>query len=238
MSRLSIAQAARPLAPQRGQALTEAILVLPVLMGLWWAVGLGGDLQHSGMQASGVSRLQAFRAAANSDPLAPDRLRVAVASSPVASASNVRPFGQVERLQGRYEPGAGSRQPAARLLRVQWMADERGLLRATARREVVDRLGLGRDDSLASLASLAITRFTVLASGAAHSSDDTQAQARIGLSQAGWQSAASRSVRAGASLAAAMQRVDRPWRRAALDLDWLMRWQSVVPGRYVARRAR
>ncbi|MEI2417538.1 hypothetical protein V8Z80_15295 [Orrella sp. JC864] len=202
--------------------MAEALLALPVLATLWLAVAYTGTVQHAGMQAADASRLAAFQAAAQADPLHPSAVPATVPGQAAGHGGDLR---------WHREPGA-DRVPAgaghAQALRREWLAHEPGLLKAWASTVVpLPRLLRATQAEPA----VRVVRHTSLATGAAHSSTDLQTQRRIALSSTGWTQAADASMARGARVAAFMKAVDRPWPRTAPDFDWLGAWRAVVPER-------
>lgn len=204
---------------QAGQAMAEALLAVPLLAALWAGIAHVGDLAHAGVRAADLARHHAFLAAARVDPLRPAALH------PVQAREGERI--DTVRLAVRSEmSGATPGEGHARMLRHEWLAQDPGLLRA---RVSVAPRPAWRAGTALKPPQRPLSRYTVVATGAAHSSGDAQAQDRIALSPTGWGEAAALSRQHGMRVAQTMRRVDGPWRRAAPDFDWLRPWQGVVP---------
>ena len=213
---------------QKGQALVEGVLALPLLLGIWLGIAHIGDLLHAASRAADLGRHHAFMAAARVDPL-----------HPAAVASGIRKGSErvdTQRVHALTELGStASGVGHARVLRREWLAHDPGLLRARA--GVTPRQPVRLAPALA-MPTPVLNRYTVIATGAAHSGSDVQAQERIGRSSTGWKDAASLSQRHGHRVADVMSRVDRPWRRPSPDFDWLKPWRGVVPEHLLHREHR
>ena len=227
MSRPALARrGARP-GRQAGQALVEGVLAIPLLIGLWLGVAHVGNLLHAANRAADLGRLHAFLAAARVDPLRPEAIAAGIASSNEAVS--------LRRAAARQDAGHVAFAGDTGALRREWLAHDPGLLHARAR--AVTRAPVRLGPAMA-MPSSALARYTVIATGAAHSSGDAQAQDRIARSATGWGNAADLSRRHGQRIANVMSRVDRPWRRPAPDFDWLRPWQGVVPASLLHRPVR
>lgn len=186
---------------QQGQAVIEALLMLPLLVLLLWAVPWIGGLQFAAQEMAQASR-KAVMAGALGQPLQ-DRHTV----------TGMELSGRTALL-----PGVAPAQVAA--LQDEWFGEGLRLLSAmasTARRD--------RDNA----AWLRITRRTHVASGAGYAHGDADAQRRIGKAPTSWRKAESASLAQARRLKPVLDRLDGPWRRPGLSLDWLSEWADVVP---------
>ncbi|WP_447918927.1 pilus assembly protein [Achromobacter aegrifaciens] len=186
---------------QQGQAVIEALLMLPLLALLLWAVPWIGGLQFAAQEMAQASR-KAVMAGALGQPLQ-DRHTV----------TGMELSGRAALL-----PGVAPPQVAA--LQDEWFGEGLTLLStmaSTARRD--------RDNA----AWLRITRRTYVASGAGYAHGDADAQRRIGKAPTSWRKAESASLAQARRLKPVVDRLDGPWRRPGLSLDWLSKWADVVP---------
>ena len=195
---------------QGGFALLEASLVIALLLALSAGVALLGEWHGHGLHATHASRLRVFDAAHGGG----DYASAMAAASPIA---------------GRHAPPSGFSLPggaAAADLRRDWNMASDGLLPAHAGVHA-RRQGNGTGAGL-------LRRSTALISGAGHAPGDRETQARIADNRAAWRGVASRTQRAGRQVAAALNRIDAGWGRAAPEFDWLSRWADLVPNERLA----
>lgn len=184
---------------QQGQAMAEALLVLPGLALVLLAIGWLGRLQFSAQMLLQASRMTAMASAAG-------------ASNPGQSGFQV----QLENVPLR----SGADGSNHTLPRAEWLGGEVRLVSATARGAVA---GAGP------WSVMTLQRRTSVALGAGRASNDADAGRRIAAATTTWRQVADRSqavARAAGPVAAA---TDAPWRRAPLALDWLSAWADVVP---------
>jgi hypothetical protein len=184
---------------QRGQAVVEALLMLPLLALLPWAVSWIGGLQFSAQEMAQASRKAAMAAA----------LGQPVQDSGVAAARG---------LSGAARPLAGVAPPRLAALQDVWFGAGLQLLSVEASTASQG----GREP-------LRIARRTYVASGAGHAHGDADAQRRIGRAPESWRRAADGSLGQARRLNPLVDRMDGPWRRPRLSPDWLSAWQDVVP---------
>jgi hypothetical protein len=184
---------------QRGQAVVEALLMLPLLALLPRAVSWIGGLQFSAQEMAQASRKAAMAAALG---------------QPMQDSGIVAARG----LSGAARPLAGVAPPRLAALQDAWFGAGLQLLSAEAG---TARQG-GREP-------LRIARRTYVASGAGHARGDADAQRRIGQASESWRRAADGSLGQARRLKPLVDRMDGPWRRPRLSLDWLSAWQDVVP---------
>ncbi|HEY9275215.1 pilus assembly protein [Achromobacter sp.] len=191
----------RILARQQGQALIEALLMLPLLALLLWAASWIGGLQFAAQEVAQASR------------------KAAMAGALGQPTQNLRaPSGAVLSRKASSLPGIAPLQVSA--LQDEWFGVDLKLLSATASTARRDR-----DNAV----WLRRARRTHVASGAGYAHGDTDAQRRIGRAPTSWLRAESASLAQARRLKPVVDRLDGPWRRPALSLDWLSEWADVVP---------
>ncbi|WP_447988376.1 pilus assembly protein [Achromobacter spanius] len=186
-------------ARQQGQAIVEALLMLPLMAVLVWAVSWVGGLQFSAQQLSQVSRKTAMFGALG-QPVAP-------AHSTVAAGLRQR----ILELPG-IAPSNMS------VLQGEWFGDGLRLLSVYAR-AMPSRKGQAP----------IIARHAHVAIGAGHAHGDADARRRIGNAPTAWRQVERASLAQARRVGPATRRMDGPWRRAALQTDWLSAWADVVP---------
>lgn len=191
----------RPGRRQRGQAVIEALLMLPLMALLLWAVAGIGSLQFSAQQTTQASR-KAVMSGALGQPLqalrAPAGMGLSSDAAPLSGVAAPRVAG----LQDEWF-GAGLRMLSVEV----WTQPQ------------------ARDPS----AWLPIARRISVASGAGHAHSDADAQRRVGVARTAWHQAGQRSLSEAARMERPVERVDGPWGRPKLSLDWLSSWADVVP---------
>jgi len=198
----------RTRARQQGQALIEALLMLPLLALLLWAASWIGGLQFAAQEVAQASRKTAM-AGALGQPM-----------------QNLHaPGGMALSRKASSLPGIAPSQVTA--LQDEWFGAELQLLSATASTARRDR-----DNA----AWLRIARRTHVASGAGYAHGDADAQRRIGRAPTSWRNAGRASLAEARRLKPVIDRLDGPWRRPGLSLDWLSEWADVVPADRLARR--
>ncbi|KGE01520.1 pilus assembly protein TadE [Achromobacter sp. RTa] len=191
------------LSRQHGQAVVEALLMLPLLAVLAWAVSRIGGLQFSAQELAQASR-KAAMAAALGQPL-----------KDLAAAA--RPG-----LSGTARPLAGVAPARMAALQDAWFDGGLQLLSVEARQGGPE--------------APRISRRTHVASGTGHAHGDADAQRRIGRAPDSWRRAESDSLAQARRLKHLIDRMESPWRRARLSLDWLSAWADVVPPDRLGRR--
>lgn len=193
---------------QQGQAVIEALLMLPIMALLLWAVvGIGG-LQFSAQQTTQASRKAAMSGALGQP------LQTLHASSGMASSANASAL-----------PGVAT--PRVSALQGEWFGAGLRMLSVEVRTQ--PRTG---DPS----AWLPIARRISVASGAGHAHSDADAQRRVEASRTGWLQAGQRSLSEAARMEGPIGRVDSPWGRPKLSRDWISRWADVVPADRLGNR--
>lgn len=195
-------------ARQRGQAVVEALLMLPPLVLLLWAVPWIGGLQFAAQEMAQASR-KAVMAGALGQPM-----------------QGLHAAGGME-LSGGASPLLGIAPPQVAALQDEWFGEGLQLLSAT-----VSTTRRDRDNA----AWLRIARRTHVASGAGYAHGDADAQRRIGRAPTAWRGAESASLAQARRLKSVVDRLDGPWRRPGLSLDWLSEWADVVPADRLALR--
>lgn len=191
---------------QRGQALVEALLIVPMLIVAFLAVAWIGKLQFSAQEMAQLSR-RAVMAAASGAPVA----------SPQTGAS----------VAGRAQAMAGGMASANAALQNEWFGAELRLMSVSAQTAVA---GTARWDAAR------IQRRTSVATGAGHADGDDDARRRVGAAPTSWGRAANRSLSLARSVGGAVGRVDAPWGRPAISTDWLSPWADLVPADRVGKR--
>ncbi|MGS1106629.1 pilus assembly protein [Achromobacter anxifer] len=193
---------------QQGQALIEALLMLPLLALLLWAGTWIGGLQFAAQEMAQASR-KAAMAGALGQPMQNQRA----------------PRGMA--LSGKAGPLPGIAPARVSALQDEWFGVGLRLLSATASTARHDR---------DTAAWLHITRRTHVASGAGYAHGDADTQRRIGRAPTSWRKAESASLAEARRLKPVIDRLDGPWRRPGLSLDWLSEWADVVPADRLANR--
>jgi hypothetical protein len=195
-------------ARQQGQALVEALLMLPLLALLLWAASWIGGLQFTAQEMAQASRKTAM-AGALGQPMRNSSVSGGMTLSDKASTlSGIAPA-QVNALQD------------------EWFGVDLKLLSVTASAARFDR-----DRA----AWLRIARRTHVASGAGYAHGDADTQRRIGRAPTSWYRAERTSLAEARRLKPIVDRLDGPWRRPGLSLDWLSEWADVVPQERFVRR--
>lgn len=184
---------------QQGQAMAEALLVLPGLALVLLAIGWLGRLQFSAQMLLQASRMTAMASAAGAPNPGQSGFRVQLEHVPLHSGAD----------------GFNHTLPQA-----EWLGGEARLVSATA---------CGAVTGAGPWSVMTLQRRTSVALGAGHASNDADAGRRIAAATTTWRQFADRSqavARVAGPVAAA---TDAPWRRAPLALDWLSAWADVVP---------
>ncbi len=197
-------------ARQRGQAVVEALLMLPLLVLLLCAVPWIGGLQFAAQEMAQASR-KAAMAGALGRPL-----------QDLRAVTDMNLSGGADLLPGVVPP-----QVAA--LQDEWFGAGLKLLSVTA--------STGRRDRDAP-AWLRISRRTHVASGAGYAHGDADTRRRIGKAPVAWRNAESASLVQARRLKPVIERLDAPWKRPGLSLDWLSAWADLVPADRLGRRKR
>ena len=193
---------------ERGQAVVEALLMLPLMAVLLWAVSDIGVMQFSAQRTTQASR-QAVMAAALGQPLATLR---APAGMDLASTDQAW-------------PGAVA---AGGALQDEWFGAAMNLLSVNVR-------ALPRPGN--AMFGLPIQRHISVASGAGYAHDDADAQRRVGASPTGWLQASRTSLAEAERMRRQVNKVEAPWGRPTLSPDWLSAWGDVVPDERLGKRA-
>lgn len=193
---------------EQGQAVVEALLMLPLMAVLLWAVSDIGAMQFSAQRATQASR-QAVMAAALGQPVSTLRA----------------PWGM--DLAGEAQTGAGSATPGA-ALQDEWFEGAMQMLSVRVR-------SLPAPGN--ALFGLPVSRHMSVASGAGYAHGDADAQRRVGASSTGWLQAGRTSLAEAGRMQPHVGRAEAPWGRPALSRDWLSAWGDVVPGDRLGRRA-
>jgi hypothetical protein len=192
---------ARRLDRQQGQAAVEALLLLPLMAVMVWAVSGIGSLQFAAQQMSQASRKAAMSSA----------LGQQLPSSWVRASS-------VMTSQAKALPGIAP--PRVSALQDEWFGA--GLQLLTVKAQTVPTRGSGE-------LAPSIARLTRVAIGAGHAHGDADAQRRIGNAPTAWRQAEKTSLVQARRVGALAQRMDGPWGRSAVSMDWLSAWADLVP---------
>ncbi|MFD4839894.1 pilus assembly protein [Achromobacter sp. NPDC058515] len=198
----------RPAKRQQGQAVIEALLMLPLMSLLLWAVAGIGSLQFSAQQTTQASR-KAVMSGALGQPLQTLRAPAGMGLSSDAMAL----------------PGVAA--PRVSALQDEWFGAGLRMLSVEVRAQAQPR---------GPSAWPPIARRLSVASGAGHAHGDADAQRRVGSARAAWHQAAQSSLSEAARMARPVARVDAPWGRPALSLDWLSAWADVAPADRLGNR--
>lgn len=199
----------RVAARQQGQAIVEALLMLPLMAVVVWAVSWVGGLQFSAQQLSQASRKTAMSGAMG---------------QPVAPTNSVA----VTRHRLRIQELPGIAPPNMSVLQGEWFGVGLRLLSVYAR-------STPSQEGLAPI----IARHAHVAIGAGHAHGDADARRRIGTAPTAWRQVERASLAQARRVGPATRRMDGPWGRAELQTDWLSAWADVVPpDRLGARKGR
>lgn len=198
----------RHIACQQGQAMLEALLLLPLMAVIVWAVAGIGSLQFLAQQMSQASR-KAVMSGALGQPLAPSWSR----GSSVLTT-------QGKALQGIATPRLSA-------LQDEWFGVGLQMLSVQARAAPL------RVDALF---APSITRQTRVAIGAGHAHGDADARRRIASAPTAWRQAERGSLTQARRVGALVQRMDGPWGRPTVSMDWLSAWEDVVPSDRLSKR--
>ena len=193
---------------QLGQAVIEALLMLPLMALLLWAVSDIGALQFSAQRTTQASR-QAVMAAALGQP-------VGLLRAPAGTDLT----GAVQAFPG---PAAG----IGGALQDEWFGAPQKLLSVEVRS--LPRAGKA-------MFEVPISRRISVASGAGYAHGDADAQRRVGASPTGWLQASRVSLAEAGRMQPYVDRVEAPWGRSRLSRDWLSPWADVVPADRLAPR--
>lgn len=195
---------------QAGQAVVEALLLLPLMVALLWAVSWVGGLQLSAQQMAQLSRKAAMSGALGQSLASYDSREDASLTRRTAAL-----------------PGVA--QPRLAILQHEWFGERLQLLSVHARTRVP---GLG------AWQALPISRHTHVAIGAGHAHGDADARRRIGNASSAWRQAERDSLAQARRLGPIARRVDGAWGRRALQTDWLSAWADLVPAERLGKRKR
>lgn len=186
---------------QKGQAVIEALLTLPLLALLLWAVAGIGKLQFAAQQTTQASR-KAVMAGALGQPLAALRAPPGMALSSDAHALS------------------GVATPRASALQDEWFDAVLTMLSV----EISSQPPVAGPSAWPSIA-----RRISVATGAGYAHGDADAQRRVGQSRTGWRQAGQGSLSEATRMRGPVDRVDGAWGRPRLSLDWLSAWADVAP---------
>lgn len=199
---------ARRVDRQQGQAAVEALLLLPLMAVMVWAVSGIGSLQFAAQQMSQASRKAAMSSALG-QPLPSSWSRASsVMTSQAKALRGIAPL-RVSALQD------------------EWFGSDLQLL--TVKAQTVPTPGSGE-------LAPSITRLTRVAIGAGHAYGDADAQRRIGNAPTAWRQAEKASLAQARRVGALAQRMDGPWGRSAVSMDWLSAWADLVPSDRLGKR--
>jgi len=250
--RVGLAQAFHIVSRATGQSLTEALIGMVALAGLFVLIPVLGRYQDLGLQSMHAASNVAFATVRG----APDPVRAAV--HPFQNAAQrwtdrrgramltLNGSGLGASVMVTDDAGAawqvGGQHAQARQLRQQWGLDG-GIVTARVRTSpaagtgasaaVPDKAATPSSGGLGTLWSGGITpsihrRISLLA-GVGHAESDAAAQSRMASSRLAWADNASQSVRTGRAAASVLQPLDVGWQRPAPSFDWLSPWSGLVP---------
>ena len=205
--------AKKPTSPgqQRGQAVIEAMVLVPLMGVLIWAVSWVGSLQFSAQQMSQASR-KAAMAAAMGQPLSPRDAMTATG------------------LNRRVEALTGVAALQVALLQDEWFGGELQLLSVHANANAnANANPHPRAPHLVSAVTAPITRYTRVAVGTGYAHGDKDAMHRIASAPTAWRQAQRLSVAQARRFESLVARMDGPWGRPSMQTDWLSAWADVVP---------
>ena len=247
---------------QRGQALVESMVVLLVLAVLWVAIHWLAHYQDMALSATHASRLAAFQAAREVNPVSagaqntyqPTHAAAAIGwyFSGVAHRWTDRrgirqldaekdinvTLSRAQRLSPHGQPGAESNH--ASRLRREWSVEDAGILQAR-----VQLSGAGRSTGDRPLTEGPIglrffdsgypplMRSTSILTHSGHVSTDQAVQRQVAASRLAWASPYAASRAATQEIMARADGVDGGWDRSAPSLDWLVPWAGRVPGHLI-----
>jgi len=236
----------------KGQSLTEALIGMVALAGLFVLIPVLGRYQDLGLQSMHAASNVAFAAVRG----APDPARAAV--HPFQNAAQrwtdrrgramltLDGSGLGASVMVTDDAGAawqvGGQHGQARQLRQQWGLDG-GIVTARVRTSpaagtgasaaVPDKAATPSSGGLGTLWSGGITpsihRRVAILAGVGHAESDAAAQSRMASSRLAWADNASQSVRSGRAAASVLQPLDAGWQRPAPSFDWLSPWSGLVP---------
>jgi len=219
--------------------MAEALVAMLALAALFWAIPLLGRYQDIALDTLHASRTAAF-AMTQTDEIDSSVIRHHFAESALrwrdAGGTPLLPDDGI-MLRFDRSPLATGAQPgqqdaAARALRHDWQIEDRGIVFATVAVHPRNVLNAPQWHE----PHLRIERHTAILAGAGHAMSDQEGQHRIARGTAGWSRAAETSIRAGRTIADAMQAVDAGWHRPSPELDWLSPWAGLVPADRLKRR--
>lgn len=242
------------LAPrQSGQAMSEGIAVLGVLLSVYGAIAWLGRFQDMALSAQHASRHAAFQQARAGTAVRPEDVIQHFFSGPAHQWVDRR--GQLvlgnkgngvglsirRQVLGSYAQPGGQGE-SADALRNDWGMQDPGVLHVGV--SLLGSLPLqGHDPAKSSrfhadIGYPPMSRHTAILTGAGHASGDTQVQRILAQSQLAWGSSANTSYATGGTIAAAMNRVDSGWNRPAPEFDWLAPWAGRVPEHHLITTGR
>lgn len=240
-----------------GQSLTEALIGMVALAGLFVLIPVLGRYQDLGLQSMHAASNVAFATVRG----AADPARAAV--HPFQNAAQrwtdrrgramltLDGSGLGASVMVTDDAGAawqvGGQQAQARQLRQQWGLDG-GIVTARVRTSPASGTGAsaavpGNATTPAAAGGLgtlwsggitpSIHRHISILAGVGHAESDAAAQSRMASSRLAWADNASQSVRTGRAAASALQPLDAGWQRPAPSFDWLSPWSGLVPASVV-----
>ncbi|AHG63707.1 hypothetical protein [Advenella mimigardefordensis] len=233
---------------QRGQALTEGLIVLLCVLTFFAAITWLGRLQDIALHEQHASRFGAFELARagniNNAQLSSRFFQGRHAGwrrqqgDALLTADGIQvTHNRQAQLDSLSQPGGVDRN--ATLLRREWRLQDNGIvnvsLRIRPRAAAPSGQSSVRDEPQGStvgfLNRLAVTlrRHTAILIDAGHTIDARAAHERAARSKVAWQQTAHASYAAGKKIAAAAMPVDAPWRRPAPVFDWFMPWAGKKP---------
>lgn len=233
---------------QKGQALTEGLVVILGVLTLLVAATWLARLQDIVLYQQHASRFGAFELArsgsiheaktvqrffsgthagwrsTSGSPMVPD----AAVQTTVSRSAQLHVLGQ---------PGA--LHESATRLRREWRLQDTGIanVSVTVRPDVAATSGqihhsstlAGKDLGFTQEIALALSRHTAILTGAGHTATVSSAHVRAAESDTAWRQVADASYAAGKRVTSVAQPVDAPWNRPTPIFDWFMPWAGKRP---------
>lgn len=213
---------------QKGQALTEALILLVLLAALFMAVTWLGKLQDIGLQLNHASRHNAFKIAYQKQDLSTDSyLADYLSNSRWARQDGANLIGDFELAITPTEINpykyANKKFVSSLALFDELKLVDKNLWQITASTNTAER---NRPD-------LRLSRFTTILRDVPSIKDDAQVQTNLANSNSAWRRNSDQSIRLGQELTSRLKGLDKAWNRSLPDWDWLKSWTGEVPRRHL-----
>lgn len=233
---------------QRGQALTEGLIVLLCMLTFFAAALWLGRLQDIALYEQHASRFGAFEVAraGNIDnaQLSPRFFQGRHAGwrnqkgDALLTEDRIHiTYNRQARLDPKGQPGSVDRN--ATRLRKEWGVQDNGIVNVSLRIRPLAAPSsehtsahvawAGGTADFFSRLLVSLRRHTAILIDAGHAIDARAAHTRAARSHTAWQQVARASYAAGKKIAAAAKPVDAPWKRPAPVFDWFMPWAGKKP---------